>query len=73
MRMNVNLPVRVAVDDYHEFIYFQDKLRLIIPGVKVREIGFNGDYLGVAYLGSLDAPRVKAIIAKIKQEERENT
>lgn len=67
MKIEVNLPVQIEVEDYHEFGAIQDTLRAIIPGVKVKEIGLiSPNYVGVIYLGKLTDPAVKKLIKEIK-------
>ena len=73
-KMKVNLPCRIEVNNYHEFDDFQDKLRNVIPGVKVKEVGFNydEDYVGVVYVGRFRDPTVQKIVKEIKKETEEN-
>lgn len=66
--VQVNLPARVQVADYHEFPFLQDNLRKIIPGIKVFEVGCTGKYDGIAYIGRKDQPEVKALVKEIKSE-----
>lgn len=76
----VKLPVRIEVDDYHDFAYIQDHLRQLIPGVKVEEVACApANYLdrgccvyhGVVYLGPKTNVAVKSLIKKIKKEEKD--
>jgi hypothetical protein len=61
----------VSVDDYHEFSSVQRILGLVIPGIKVKEIGFSGcDYWGVAYTGKLTDPDNAAMIQSLKLKQR---
>ena len=70
-KTTLNLPRIVIVDDYHDFNVLQDALRWVIPGVKVREVGFvDGKHKGVIYLGAMNAA-VNNLIQQIKQEEKE--
>lgn len=50
----LQLPKLVECTDYHEFSNIQDILRLLIGhgSIKVKEIGFNGRYVGVVYLNT---------------------
>lgn len=54
--MKANLPCELSVSDYHEFDCLRLQLRKIIPGVKVKELAFNGKYLGMVYYGKLSDP-----------------
>jgi hypothetical protein len=69
--VKVVLPAKIEVDDYHEFAYLQDKLRAVIPGIKVREIGFTSCYVGVAYLGRKTSPETADMIHKILADVKE--
>ena len=72
MKVEIELPSRIAVDDYHEFRYFQDILRQFIPGVKVVEGGcYGGRYHGVIYVGNKLAPETKALFEQTNKEEKE--
>jgi hypothetical protein len=64
--MNIKLPIELAVIDYHEFDYAQDYLRQIIPGVKVKELAFNGKYLGIVYHGKLKDPVNAEMVKRIR-------
>jgi hypothetical protein len=72
MKLNVKLPVRIVVDDYHEFVVYKDALRCVIPRIQVTEIGaVGGKYMGVAYVGRRHAPAVVKIVQQIHDEEQE--
>lgn len=65
------LPQIVEVDDYHEFEEYARIFRLITTGVKVKEIGFTGSYLGIAYSGKLTDARNRKLQAKIRERVRQ--
>ncbi len=65
--MNINCPVELIVSDYHEFDEIQEQMRKIIPGIKVKEIGFDApNYIGIAYIGNLREPKNQALRKKIQ-------
>jgi hypothetical protein len=72
--IKIKLPVVIAFQDYHEIPFFEDKLRCIIPGIKVREIGTRAPvYEAVVYVGKKSAPAVQRLIKKTtKRWEEEN-
>lgn len=77
MKLDVNLPSRIEVSDYHEFTHIQNILRNIIPGIKVIEIGCindlpHGYYQGIAYLGNKKNVKVQNLIKKIKKEIKDS-
>lgn len=52
----LKLPKLVECADYHEFSYLQNTLRQFVEpkkSVKVKELGFNGMYVGIVYLDKL--------------------
>ena len=66
----VNLPQRIAVDDYHEFDSIQDLL--CDTGIKVKEVGFIApEYIGILYVGRLRDPDNRNLVAEIKRQEQE--
>jgi hypothetical protein len=67
MDVKIDLPQEIEVFDYHEFNYVQDALRKVISGIKVKEVGFNGKYLGMIYIGSLKNDENKKMVAKIQE------
>lgn len=71
MKVDINLPCRIEVTDYYEFSYIQETLRKVIPGIKVIEIGFTGNYQGVAYLGRKRDVKVQRLIREIEKESDE--
>lgn len=69
MRPTIKWPVLVEFQDYHEVADFQDTLRAILPGVKVREIGNRrGLYVGIVYYGSLKDRKTAALIRQVRTE-----
>lgn len=52
----IRVPQIVDRDDYHDFESLQADYRKVVPGIKVKEIGFNyriRSYIGMVYLGTL--------------------
>ena len=52
----IELPIRVDVEDYHEFSYLEKFFKLLNEDIKVEEVGFDGSinaYIGIAYVGTL--------------------
>ena len=55
MVVQVQLPVSVTVDDYHNFSELQLQMRKLIRGIKVKEVGYSfvrDVYIGMVYVGS---------------------
>jgi len=72
MKVNTNLPCLVSFGDYHDIDEFQETLKKIIPGAKVKEIGLRwGEYVAVIYVGKLTDPATKALIEQVKRDIRE--
>ena len=69
--MKINLPARIEVMDYHEFDSLLEALKQIIPGIKVKEIGCVGNYIGIAYVGNLQEIKNKKLFKAIKEETKE--
>ena len=66
--LKVNLPTIIGVDDYHEFSYLQRQMNIVVPGIKIKEIGFyDGKYQGVAYVGNKSEPAVKKMIQYVAE------
>lgn len=56
VKATVKVPQIVEVEDYHDIEFLQEDYRRIVPGIKVKEIGFDqatGLYTGLVYLGTL--------------------
>lgn len=71
MKTEVNLPQQITVRDYHEFQHLQNVMRKIIPGIKIKEVGFyGGEYHGVAYVGTLHDKKCQMIVDGIKHNEK---
>jgi adenosine/AMP kinase len=52
----VNLPVVIGAEDYHEFEDLLRAIKKVIPKIKFREIGFcnsEKEYQAVFYVGNL--------------------
>jgi hypothetical protein len=68
MKIDVDLPRFVWVDDYHEFYSVQTYMKLLNRKIKVEEIGFCGsDYVGIAYIGRRPS---KANIRKMLEKHK---
>lgn len=65
------LPIRLEIDDYHQFDDIRDNFCKLVTGIKVKEIGFNGNYIGIAYSGKLTDKKNADMIQKIKTESKE--
>ena len=63
--MKANLPAMIRVNDYHDFPFILDIIREILPKVKIKEVGFDGSYVGMVYTGSLKDKQNKTFLAKI--------
>lgn len=66
--------VEVRVQDYHEFRLIQNNYRFLDRAAKVKEIGFDGEYVGIAYNVTQKHPRylkVRNAILKSIEEYRE--
>lgn len=51
--VELNLPKMIAVRDYHELKNIDYLLRKLNPGLRCREVGFDGvEYVGVIYFGA---------------------
>lgn len=51
MKIEATLPVLVLAQDYHEFGVIQDHMRLLNRKIRVKELGCNGNYVGIVYMG----------------------
>ena len=74
MKIEVNLPVEIVADDYHEFAYVQDHMRKMNRRITVKEVAFNwegGNYIGVAYCGRKTDPENKAFIRKLQEKYKD--
>lgn len=50
--VEITLPVAIMASDYHQFPALESTMRAIgIKGAKIVEVGCNGDYYGVLYVG----------------------
>ena len=56
MRLEINMPRRIMVSDYHELQQSERNYKILSNNIKVKEIGFDGQYLGIVYIGSLQEP-----------------
>jgi hypothetical protein len=75
MRLELQLPKRIDVGDYHDISDLQGALKELHPRLRVKEVGFlEGTYVGVVYeQGFFGSPEVKNLINKIRAEERLET
>lgn len=65
--MKVNLPTEVNGSDYHDFSSLQEEGRKIISGLKISEVGFDGDnYVAIAYVGNLKSPKNAEFLKQLK-------
>lgn len=65
--MKANLPAIIVVKDYHEFPYIKDIMCGILPGIKIKEIGFDGSYVGMVYAGSLKDKQNKKVLQEMRK------
>jgi hypothetical protein len=70
-KMMVNIPARIGVADYHEFDTYQAVLRQLIPSVKVKEIGFAGEYVGMVYEGNIKDKLNASLLRELTKEVEE--
>ena len=66
----IRVPQIIEVGDYHDFEYLQEDYRKIVPGIKVKEIGFNPrirHYIGIVYCGALKAPENREMLRAEKK------
>ena len=81
MSMTVHIPILVHFDDDSDMPEAQALLRQVLPGTKVRHVGFYHDeegrapYVGLVYHGSLRDPECQELIAEAEKKtewEEEN-
>lgn len=73
MKITIKLPTTMMFYEDHDANWFREDLRQIIPGVKLAAIGYSKDGCHVVvYMGRKDAPAVKALIKRVKQQIAEN-
>lgn len=71
MKIDINLPTIISVDDYHEFNYLEETLKKFIPKVHVKEGGFYcGDYHAVVYIGK-QTQKVKELLRETQKREQQ--
>jgi hypothetical protein len=71
MNLEVNIPCSVKVSDYHEFNTVETYFKLLNSKIKVKEICFNfntGTYIGIAYIGSLEAPANRNLVKYLMKQ-----
>ena len=69
MKVSIDLPQVIDVDDYHEFGFLEDILADlgINPKVKMKEVGFDGRYIGIAYVGNLKDRKNKVLLETLRK------
>lgn len=70
MRVLLDLPRLVFVQDYHELPNYTNVLKQLgTTGVRVSEVGFvNGQYVGLIYTGTLtEAKRHPNVVEKLNK------
>jgi len=73
MRLEIQLPKRIKVDDYREFFILREHLNALNKKIKVKDVGYTGThYLGMIYEGSLTwkDPENILMFRKIRKETR---
>jgi hypothetical protein len=54
MRLEIQLPKKIEVDDYHEFFRLREHFKILNKKIKVLDAWFTGThYVGMIYEGSL--------------------
>jgi len=50
--INIQLPIKIEVDDYHEFLYLENFFKLLNSDIRVKELeqSGTGKYIGIVYL-----------------------
>lgn len=71
MKLEINVPVQVEVRDYHQFDDIKDNIKLLSKQLKVKELGCNGNYIGIIYVGRLTDPVNAEMVRSIKEELRD--
>ena len=69
--IDVELPMLIEVDDYHEIDSLQNVFKRLNKDIKVMGLGFDGQYLGIAYVGNLKDGRNAPLVEKIKQMSKD--
>jgi len=69
MNVTIKLPQVIVVEDYHEFSSVQEYFQSLNPKIKVKEVGSNCSYTGIAYIGNLDDFENKKLLQKIRKYE----
>jgi hypothetical protein len=62
----------VEVRDYHEFDELQDHYRLLNKNIKVKELGCDGNYIGIVYVFNLRDKENKALVDEINAYLKES-
>lgn len=66
--IQIRTPAIIRVSDYHEFDSIREVINSLKPSdrVKIKEVGFDGQYVGVLYTGNL--ANHKEFIVSAKKE-----
>ncbi|MFA7219062.1 MAG: hypothetical protein WC119_00860 [Synergistaceae bacterium] len=64
---DIKLPKLLEASDYHEFVAIDTALNG--TGIRCKEIGFNGKYLGIIYTGTFQDPENRKMIDEIRKME----
>ncbi len=76
MRLEIQLPKKIKVDDYHEFFSLRENLNALNKKIKVKDVGFIANrYIGMIYEGSLTwkDPENMLMLQKIRKEQKHMT
>jgi phage antirepressor YoqD-like protein len=71
MTLSITLPKEIKVDDYHEFYNLEIYFRELNKNIKIKEVAFNGDYIGIVYTGSLMHEINKKFVQQLKAKYKE--
>jgi len=71
MKVNIELPAKVEVRDYHDFDDLEEQFRAMNPQIKVIEIGSSNCYIGMVYIGRLADPENKQFCKRLEKECRQ--
>lgn len=56
--------------DYHEIEEVEEHIHFVDTSVKVKECGFDGDYIAIIYRGRLTDPKNTKLVAKATEISR---
>jgi len=51
-KISIQLPIKIEVDDYHEFSYLEKFFKLLNDNIRIKELepSDTGKYIGIIYL-----------------------